>query len=149
MTNCRFIKYVQPDIVTDLRALCDVHRADSALCTVAAEELEAQAIAIRRWLWLNHGHRGQYGDDGEMQCAACLQYGVVDYKRDTMERLSNAAGRALLARMQALEAVVEAVQEVRAECSLFASGHPESKSEVALNRLDNAFARLKESRGHS
>lgn len=36
---------------------------------------------IRLRLWLGHGHTGQYGDDGEMQCVACLPYGAYDYRR--------------------------------------------------------------------
>jgi hypothetical protein len=37
--------------------------------------------AVRMLLWLSHGHSGPdlYGDDGEMQCAQCVQ--VWDYKR--------------------------------------------------------------------
>src|SRR3990170_4300361 len=58
--------------------------------------------AVRKWLWLNHGHQGQYGDDGEMQCAACLRYGVVDYKRDALERLLGAAGKAISAELTLL-----------------------------------------------
>lgn len=39
--------------------------------------LEAENEALRRILWLNHGHAGLYGDDGEMQCGIC----IVDFKR--------------------------------------------------------------------
>lgn len=38
----------------------------------AREELE-----LRKLLWLRHGCSGLYGDDGEMQCSACL----IDFKR--------------------------------------------------------------------
>jgi len=34
---------------------------------------------LRIYLWLSHGHRGVYGDDGEMQCVECSP--VWDYKR--------------------------------------------------------------------
>jgi len=42
---------------------------------------------LREHLWLNHGHEGLYGDDGEMQCAACIPYSVSDYKRQPVEEL--------------------------------------------------------------
>jgi len=43
---------------------------------------EAEKI-LREYLWLSHGHRGLYGDDGEMQCSECL----ADYKRDKLDIL--------------------------------------------------------------
>ena len=44
--------------------------------------MSGENIILRRMLWLNHGHSGQYGDDGEMQCAECLhEYGFWDWKR--------------------------------------------------------------------
>lgn len=43
--------------------------------------------SIRMRLWLGHGHVGQYGDDGEMQCGACLPFGTYDYKRASLEEL--------------------------------------------------------------
>ena len=41
--------------------------------------------ALRREWWINHGHGylALYGDDGEMQCAACL----ADFKRQPLEEL--------------------------------------------------------------
>ncbi len=37
---------------------------------------------LRRLLWSMHGHSGQYGDDGELQCGECqLEYGFHDWKR--------------------------------------------------------------------
>ncbi len=41
----------------------------------------------RVYLWLNHGHEGLYGDDGEMQCSACAPFGLWDYKREPLERV--------------------------------------------------------------
>lgn len=40
--------------------------------------------ALRMFLWLNHGHTGQYGDDGEMQCCQCK---IWDYKRSPISAL--------------------------------------------------------------
>lgn len=34
-------------------------------------------LILRELLWLNHGHQGLYGDDGEMQCSDC----GIDFKR--------------------------------------------------------------------
>jgi len=38
---------------------------------------------LRSLLWLNHGHAGLYGADGEMQCPQC----ALDFKRDSVERI--------------------------------------------------------------
>ena len=50
-----------------------------------SDEIVALAMEIqqlRKMLWLDHGHKGQYGDDGEMQCGACaMEYGFYDWKR--------------------------------------------------------------------
>lgn len=43
--------------------------------------------AIRLHLWMNHGHIGMYGDDGEMQCGACMAFGGCDFKRATFEEI--------------------------------------------------------------
>lgn len=47
-------------------------------CLLGSAEME-----LRKALWLDHGCLGLYGDDGEMQCGACL----LDFKRDTPERI--------------------------------------------------------------
>ena len=40
---------------------------------------------LRRLLWLHHGCTGLYGDDGEMQCNACM----IDFKRDTIDKITH------------------------------------------------------------
>lgn len=41
---------------------------------------------LRRLLWLHHGcMEGIYGDDGEMQCNACM----LDFVRDDIEKITN------------------------------------------------------------
>jgi hypothetical protein len=35
---------------------------------------------VRYLRWISHGHKGIYGDDGEMQCGECAKYGCWDYK---------------------------------------------------------------------
>jgi hypothetical protein len=59
---------------------------------------------IREYLWLSHGHKGIYGDDGEMQCAECAPFGAWDYKReplpvllDTLHKMGTARVVAVLA----------------------------------------------------
>lgn len=48
----------------------------------ALEALEKDVLELRRLLWLRHHDTtaGLYGDDGEMQCAAC----GLDFKRDSV-----------------------------------------------------------------
>lgn len=55
--------------------------------------------ALRCRLWLSHGHSGQYGDDGEMQCSACIPFGACDYKREPYEQLLGAHLKIALANM--------------------------------------------------
>ena len=43
---------------------------------------EADALELRKHLWLSHGHQGVYGDDGEMQCCA------LDFRRMPFDALS-------------------------------------------------------------
>jgi hypothetical protein len=45
---------------------------------------------LREYLFLSHGHSGQYVDDGELQCVQCAPYGVVDYSREPLETLLDA-----------------------------------------------------------
>lgn len=58
----------------------------------------------RKELWLNHGHRGIYGDDGEMQCIECHPYGTTDYKRDPLGKVEHAAFLARIVRLGQIEA---------------------------------------------
>jgi hypothetical protein len=51
---------------------------------------------LRQELWLNHGHDGLYGDDGEMQCSKCLP--IYDYKRAPLEQVIEVADRARMER---------------------------------------------------
>lgn len=55
-----------------------------------ADEVEME---LRREWWLNHGHSGLYGDDGEMQCGRC----PADFLRQPLDELRKAVG---IARMQ-------------------------------------------------
>lgn len=49
------------------------------------EALQGKETELRRLLWLRHGCplHALYGDDGEMQCSAC----VLDFKRATPEKI--------------------------------------------------------------
>jgi len=58
-------------------------------------DLEKENMILRELLWVIHGHDGQYGDDGEMQCGKCFhEYGFWDWKRtpasEIKERITNA-----------------------------------------------------------
>jgi len=48
-------------------------------------KLEVENSILRRLLWLSHGcpFPALYGDDGEMQCHAC----VLDFKRDSAQKI--------------------------------------------------------------
>jgi hypothetical protein len=49
---------------------------------------EEDVKILRELLWLNHGHTGLYGDDGEMQCAECMEeYGFLDWKRTPVKEI--------------------------------------------------------------
>ncbi len=63
--------------------------------------MDDENIILRRMLWLNHGHSGQYGDDGEMQCAECLlEYGFWDWKRTPAKEIEKKIHIAKLKEMQ-------------------------------------------------
>src|SRR3989344_1294858 len=55
---------------------CESARGKSA----AAEEVERM---LRLEWWLNHGHGGLYGGNGEMRCPICS----ADYKRQPLDEL--------------------------------------------------------------
>lgn len=64
-----------------------------------ARESMAREDEIRRLKWSSHGHRGIYGDDGEMQCGECAPYGCVDYKREPLDKVDRAYRMALYERV--------------------------------------------------
>lgn len=63
----------------------------------AGEREQTTEQRLRQELWLNHGHDGLYGDDGEMQCGRCLP--VFDYKRAPLADVIAAADKARLERL--------------------------------------------------
>jgi hypothetical protein len=70
------------------------------------------AQELRHYLWLGHGHRGMYGDDGEMQCIECARFGLSDYKRKPLAdviRVAAAARRGV--NLAALSAVAPPASE--------------------------------------
>lgn len=52
---------------------------------------QSTELKIRMFLWLGHGHQGQYGDDGEMQCGECARFGIIDYKREPLDKVAETA----------------------------------------------------------
>ena len=75
----------------------------AALRRAKAEGMEELEQKYRKELWLNHGHHGLYGDDGEMQCIECHPYGATDYKRDPLDKIEHATFRARMARAAQIE----------------------------------------------
>jgi len=78
-------------------------RIDAALRRAKGEGMEELEQKYRKELWLNHGHHGLYGDDGEMQCIECHPYGATDYKRDPLDKVEHATFRARMARAAQIE----------------------------------------------
>jgi len=71
-----------------LEALCILREKE----TPARKEIsESSEDALRRYLWASHGHRGLYGDNGEMQCGECCKFGALDYKKDPIDDVIKAA----------------------------------------------------------
>ena len=66
-------------------------------CLEVKNQLTKEILTLRRMLWLNHGHKGMYGDDGEMQCGECLiEYGFYDWKRTSIDEIEAKIGEAKL-----------------------------------------------------
>lgn len=63
-----------------------IAQLESALAAVGRTPREEPTEQwLRQEWWLNHGHSGQYGDDGEMQCGQCAP--IWDYKRTPINEL--------------------------------------------------------------
>ncbi len=62
------------------RMLIAERRADEKAC----KEINRLEGKYRYYLWINHGHTGLYGDDGEMQCSD-REHGVLDFKRHPLD----------------------------------------------------------------
>ena len=50
-------------------------------------KLRFENIKFRRYLWLTHGCRSLYGDDGEMQCNNTKEHRPIDFKRDSADMI--------------------------------------------------------------
>jgi len=75
--------------LSDLREMHRIAWQNEAELANELAELNEDINTLRSLLWLNHGHTGQYGDDGEMQCAQCFQeYGFWDWKRTPIKEIS-------------------------------------------------------------
>lgn len=77
-----------------------VTKPESAL-SAQNEEMKGQELELRRMMWLGHGHRGIYGDDGEMQCSECARFGCWDYLRSPLEDVRKSYNAALADRLRA------------------------------------------------
>jgi len=78
-------RQVLADFAKDGVVCWDMREQEAARVVLAA--LEQADSAYRMYVWLNHGHTGQYGDDGEMQCGECMRLGFYDYKREPLEKI--------------------------------------------------------------
>lgn len=54
---------------------------------------------LREYLCFSHGHTGQYGDDGELQCGACARFGQWDYRRAPIAELLDTIEAVNMARL--------------------------------------------------
>ena len=90
--------------------------------TAVEQDLESE---FRRIMWLSHGHHDIYGDDGEMQCGECRQYGCWDYKRAPLDEVRGAYSTAILARGQVVQnpTAVEKAAEEMAKALKIANAH--------------------------
>ena len=72
----------------------DVTALIAERAALLARAARAEAALRREW-WMNHGHpfAALYGDDGEMQCAAC----PADFKRQSIDELHEYVTAAVLA----------------------------------------------------
>lgn len=68
--------------LTVSRAQIPISSANASSPVVDDLEME-----LRQFMWLGHGHTGQYGDDGEMQCVQCAPFGMCDYKREPLSKV--------------------------------------------------------------
>ena len=59
-------------------------------CIPIVRALAEEILTLRQMLWLGHGHKGMYGDDGEMQCGKCAsEYGFWDWKRAPINEIQS------------------------------------------------------------
>lgn len=54
-----------------------LYQKNSGMTNMTLSEAEQEIKKLKELLWLSHGCIGLYGDDGEMQCGACM----IDFKR--------------------------------------------------------------------
>lgn len=92
-----------PGCVSASESAAELGRRLAALRRAKVEGMEELEQKYRKELWLNHGHHGLYGDDGEMQCIECHPYGATDYKRDPLDKVEHATFRARMARAAQIE----------------------------------------------
>jgi hypothetical protein len=75
-------------LLARLPSITALSPAERRIIADALRQSSPPAPDVREWLWLNHGHTGLYGDDGEMQCSRCQPW---DYKRAPMLDVVKAA----------------------------------------------------------
>lgn len=93
------LQRVATKYVLELRRLREQNLVLSDRAEKAGLEVERMTTEARQFMWLGHGHSGQYGDDGEMQCDMCSKFGCVDYKREPLEKVKETFRAAQMERM--------------------------------------------------
>jgi hypothetical protein len=78
------------------------------------DRLKAEVLTIRKLLWVGHGHRGLYGDDGELQCAQCSP--AYDYKNGRLEDVVRQAISVLTEQVAKWQRAVEAMEKMEYHC---------------------------------
>ena len=84
-----------------------------AVTTLLAKEVQS----LRKLLWLKHGcsTTALYGDEGEMQCGAC----IIDFKRDPIKRIEEIFNRKAFEAARQIcgqsksKSIAEAVAEIK------------------------------------
>jgi len=80
--GCQHPLGVEVSAATEAEANAHVHGPNCWATTTPPAAIDIEHELRYEW-WLNHGHDGLYGDDGEMQCGRC----PADFKRQPLEEL--------------------------------------------------------------
>ena len=104
---------------------------DDAMSQIEAEKAQEEAKIFRELLWLSHGHTGQYGDDGTMQCIQCMiEYGFYDWKNTPAAEIEE---RITMANMRKF-AVSQAAEKALQNCNCV-DGRPQSTGGCPVHGL--------------
>jgi hypothetical protein len=86
---------------------------------------EATIKRLREFLCFSHGHVGQYGDDGELQCGQCAGFGAWDYRRAPLAILLDTIAAVNIARLR--QAMESAPSIAAVDPSVTSTGTPSTR----------------------